>query len=212
MATSQGATTEILQKRGLKLNADGDSEYYFEYISPSGTAFNYPALGSVLTGISGISGNYKLVRAESDGLQKQGYYSKKLSYVLKRDEQDLPVGSYTTYSESAAAAVVPITQHPDFETLSGTHGYDPTIGLLGDRFGINIWYKPSVQVTKREFSTSNLTSRFEDIGTLETPGGGYGGANKWLVVGTTRSKAPDGNTRETTYLHSAEPWPTDIYT
>lgn len=210
MATAQGEFGEILQKRGLRLNADGDSEYYFEYLSPSGTAFNYPALGSSLT-VPGQSGVYKLLRAESDALQKHGLFSKKLTYVLKQNEQDLPEGSYTTYSESAAAASVPITQHPDFNTLSGTYGYDPNIGLLGSRFGINTFFKPQVQVTKREFSPTNLSSRYSDIGQREEPGGGYNGASNWLIVGTTRSKAPDGYTRETTYLHSADEWPSDIY-
>lgn len=218
--SAYGNNGEVLQTFNHRLNAKGDSEAEITYISPSGLAFSSPGLGarlsafshSLVAQISGASG-YSLQSVELDALQKAGYYQKKLTYVSENAGSNPSAASYTLFNESASSETKDIVAHPDFPDWSGTYGYDAEQGWLtsGPLARQRSYLVANLVVTKMEFDPlGTLTSKADDLNTVESPGGGYGG--EFLVVETNLSESVDGSKQRTTiYQRSDTGWPALLY-
>jgi len=127
---------------------------------------------------------------------------------------DLPTLPATTYESQGSMVELPIQQHPDWATTlkadwdEAKGEFKPTSAF----YGMTSYIVGSVSVTRTEFFRSQPTDDYADIGTLETPGGGYTGTNKWLVISTSRRKLSEGlYSKEKTFLYSAKGWNTTIY-
>jgi hypothetical protein len=120
----------------------------------------------------------------------------------------------TTYDSQGSMVELDIRQHPDWAT-EFEPDWDADKGEFiptSPYYGISSYIVGSVTVTKTEYFATQPTDRYEDIGTKETPGGGYTGTNKWLIIGTSRRKVGEAlYTRETQYLYSAKGWNTTVY-
>lgn len=127
------------------------------------------------------------------------------------ESEELPA---TTYESQGGAIELDIRQHPDWETTfkadwdENKGEFKPTSAY----YGITSYLVGTVSVTKTEYFSSQPDDDYALIGTLAVPGGGYSGAGKWLIIGTSRSKQGEGlYTKQTTYQYSAKEWNADIY-
>jgi len=143
-----------------------------------------------------------------------GGFTKQTVTYTGADSESLPAIPTTTYESQGTMVELDIRQHPDWDTKFKTH-WDDAKGefkLTSEYRGITSYIVGSVTVTKTEYFSSQPTDRYSSIGTLEVPGGGYSGTNKWLIIGTARRKVGEGlYSRETTYLYSAKGFSTDLY-
>jgi hypothetical protein len=120
----------------------------------------------------------------------------------------------TTYDEQTSYTELDIRQHPQFEsTLSDDWDEDNNqFNSSSQWYGVTSYIVGSTVVTKTEYFGSQPPSNYQMVGKLDTPGGGYTGANKWLVIGSGRRKIGDNlYARETQYLYSDKGWDTTIY-
>jgi hypothetical protein len=120
----------------------------------------------------------------------------------------------TTFDEQTSYTELDIRQHPLFEsTLSEDWDEENNqFNSSSSFYGVTSYIVGSTVVTKTEYSGSLPASNYLMVGKLETPGGGYSGGNKWLVIGSSRRKIGDNlYARETQYLYSDKGWDTTIY-
>lgn len=118
----------------------------------------------------------------------------------------------TTYSEQTSQLEVPIQEHPNFADWEDDWDETEKAFKPGtDKYGITSYIKGSSTVTKVEYFSSRPSHRFDDVGTLDTPGGDYTGSNHYLIIGATRSKQGNFWTVTTTYQYSKVEFNSDIY-
>lgn len=118
----------------------------------------------------------------------------------------------TTYTENSSVMEEPIQAHPDFDDWSAD--WDDEAGAFKpgtSKYGTTSYLVGTTTVTVTSYYTSKPAAPYGDIGSLETPGGGYGGTDKWLVVGANRGKSGAYWTVSKEYQYSAKGWDTDIY-
>lgn len=166
-------------------------------------ATNTPALGST-------SESMPLVSAGQE--QLPGNIGR-ITLIYENTVIDVPSIPSTTYDEQTSSIELPIQQHPSFASWSADWDSEKdAFKPESDKYGVTSYIVGSTVVTKTEYFGSQPSSRYSDVGTLEVPGGGFGGSNQWLIIGTSRRKIGDGlYSRETQYLYSAKAYNTDIY-
>ena len=124
----------------------------------------------------------------------------------------------TTYDEQTSYVELDIRQHPDFASFTGWDNENKEFTSTSKYYGITSYIVGSTTVTKTEYFGSQPASNYTSVGSLGTPGGGYSGAGKWLIIGSGRRKIGDNlYARETVYLYSAKGFnpasaPKNIYT
>lgn len=120
----------------------------------------------------------------------------------------------TTYDEQTSYVELDIRQHPNFSSLKAT-GWDEEKGEFlptSPHYGVTSYIVGSTQVTVTSYHRSQPSSSYTLVGTKAAPGGGFGGANNWLVVGTSRRKVGENlYAKEIVYLYSAKGWDNAIY-
>lgn len=160
--------------------------------------------------IGDIEEDMLLVSASQE--QAQGGLCK-ITLIYENSVSALADVPSTTYDEDTSYIELSIQQHESFSGWSAD--WDEEKGEFkpsSDKYGITSFIVGSTVVTKTEYSTSQPSSRYNDVGTLEAPGGGYAGSNNWLIIGCSRRKISDGlYARETKYLYSAKAFNTDLY-
>ena len=127
-----------------------------------------------------------------------GFVKQRVTYTAANYTTSAPA---TTYSSQGSQIDVPIEQHPS---------YNPS--WADSKKGVEAYSTGSTTVTKTQYFLSRPSDPYTSIGTLATPGGPYGSAGHWLIVGTAVSKISEGlYALATQYLYSSKPWDTDIY-
>lgn len=119
-----------------------------------------------------------------------------------------------TYDEDTSYVELDIRQHPKWESDFQSHWDDDQgeFRSTSPYYGITSYIVGTTVVTKTQYFASQPASLYESVGTLSTPGGGFTGTNKWLIIGTSRRKVGDQLfVRETRYLYSAKEYNTTIY-
>lgn len=149
---------------------------------------------------------YTLKNAKQE--QQPGGFAKiTLSYVAANDS--LPE---TTVTEQTSQMEVDIQQHPDFaEWEDDWDAENQRFLASSDKAGISSYIVGSTTVTVTTYYSSKPSAPYEDVGKTDSPGGDYGSANNWLVIGATRQKVGNYWAVEKTYLYSAKAWNTDVY-
>lgn len=118
----------------------------------------------------------------------------------------------TTYTEQSSQIEVDIREHPNFSDWSDDwDDENERFKLSSDKAGIKSYIKGSTTVTVTSYYTSKPSTDRDNIGKRQTPGGDYGSADNWLLVGCNRSKQGTLWVMQKTYLYSAKPWSEDIY-
>lgn len=198
----------VVVKRTTSRNSEGLYSTVIETVYVSGTE------PKNITGTSTDSGNVVTVENESygPGLIKQTVTTETKSEI---DEQTgLEILPSTTFDEQTSYVELDIRQHPNFASLKAT-GWDDEKGEFlpsSPHYGITSYIVGSTQVTVTTYHRSQPSSSYALVGTKQAPGGGFGGTNNWLVIGTSRKKSGENlYAKEITYLYSAKGWSSDIY-
>lgn len=201
-------TGGVTRKITYNLTNTGDQKIEEIYCTWASRTSNTPLIGTTSNG-------YKLVSA----VQEQGDNETcKLTLTWEKPNdtefgEENPIPS-TTYDEQTSYTELDIRQHPQFESIFSADWDDENNQFTSSSslYGVTSYIVGSTVVTKTEYFGSQPSSVYASVGTLDTPGGGYGGAGKWLIIGSSRRKVGDNlYARETQYLYSAKSWNTDIY-
>lgn len=161
-----------------------------------------PALGAAHPSNSA----YSLKTAKQEPMTG-GFGKITLTYVAVNDS--LPEA---TISEQTSQIEVPIQEHPDFADWAADWDEENQRFLASsDKVGITSYIKGSTTVTKTTYYSSKPSAPYEDVGTLDAPGGDYTGSTHWLVIGATRQKVGSYWVIEKTYLYSAKEYNPDVY-
>lgn len=120
----------------------------------------------------------------------------------------------TTFDETTSYVELDIRQHPNFASLKST-GWDDEKGEFlptSKHYGVTSYIVGSTQVTVTSYHRSQPSSGYQSVGGVGAPGGGFGGARNWIVVGSGRRKVGENLfAKEIVYLYSAKGWDADIY-
>ena len=128
----------------------------------------------------------------------------------------------TSYIEQTSQEKIKIQFHPDFNTwiTSNPGVWDPVAeaftnpGLVSgvSMYGVEDFVVGNTTVTMTEYFSSMPSSNHTNIGMLQVPESSYGTSANWLIIGSTRQQQGYYWVRETTFLYSAVPYNTNIYT
>ncbi len=201
-------TLPVVIKRTTTRNSDGFYSTVTETVH---------ATGSVPNTLAGDEIDSEIVTTVENetygaGLTKQTITTETRSLV--DSESGLEQVPATTYDEQTSYVELDIRQHPNFSTLKAT-GWDDEKGEFlptSPHYGVTSYIVGSTQVTVTSYHRSQPSSSYTMVGSRSAPGGGFGGANNWLVIGTSRRKVGENlYAKEIVYLYSAKGWSTAIY-
>lgn len=198
----------VVLKRTTVRNTDG------LYSTTTETVYETSSLPTLNVG-DGVDGETVTTMENESyglGLTKQTLTTETKSQI--DSETGLEVVPSTTYDEQTSYVELDIRQHPDFTTLKAT-GWDEEKGEFlptSEHYGITSYIVGSTQVTVTSYHRSQPSSSYTLVGTKAAPGGGFGGTNNWLVIGTSRRKVGENlYAKEIVYLYSAKGWSSAIY-
>jgi hypothetical protein len=197
----------VVLKRTTTRNTDG----YYSTVTETVYATN--ALPSLNVGDSIDSEVITTLENETYGLgmTKQTITTETRSLL---DGEGVEIVPDTEFSEQTSYVELDIRQHPSFATLKAS-GWDDEKGEFlptSQYYGVSGYIVGSTQVTKTSFHRSQPSSDYGLVGSLGAPGGGFGGTNNWLIIGSSRRKVGENlYAKELVYLYSARGWDTTIY-